>query len=88
MRVSPADPPKPPYGVQQDYQVLEGMEDAILVLDEDARIIWANAASHRMLGYEPGWAGKVSALADRILTASGSETLEFEIGRASCRERV
>ncbi|MDN7011893.1 PAS domain S-box protein [Methanoculleus sp. FWC-SCC3] len=57
------------------------MEDAVLVLDEDARIIWVNTASRRMLGVhetEPGQAGAVSDLADKILAAPGNGTLEFE----------
>ncbi|KLK88899.1 histidine kinase [Methanoculleus sediminis] len=59
------------------------MEDAVLVLDEDARIVWANTASHRMLGVhedEPGQARQVSELAGNILAArgNGSRVLECE----------
>ncbi|WP_243669219.1 hypothetical protein [Methanoculleus chikugoensis] len=41
----PAKPPERLHGAQPDYRILEGMEDAVLVLDEDARIVWANTAS-------------------------------------------
>ncbi|KDE55693.1 PAS domain S-box protein [Methanoculleus sp. MH98A] len=79
--MAPVDPPERLHGAQPDYRVLEGMEDAVLVLDEDARIIWVNTASRRMLGVhetEPGQAGAVSDLADKILAAPGNGTLEFE----------
>ncbi|KAF5090276.1 Adaptive-response sensory-kinase SasA [anaerobic digester metagenome] len=79
--MTPAEPPERLHGAQPDYRVLDGMEDAVLVLDEDARIIWANTASRRMLGLhkgEPGQTGSVSDLADRVLAAPGNGTLEFE----------
>jgi len=79
--VTPAEPPERLHGAQPDYRILEGMEDAVLVLDEDARIIWANAASRRVLGVhegETGQAGAVIELADKALAAPGNGTLEFK----------
>lgn len=81
--MTPAKPSEHLNSTQPDYQILEGTKDAILVLDEDAHIIWANAASRRMLGLhgsEPGQAGILSVLADRVLAApgNGNKTLEFK----------
>ncbi|WP_244987753.1 PAS domain S-box protein [Methanoculleus chikugoensis] len=79
--MTPAKPPERLHGAQPDYRILEGMEDAVLVLDEDARIVWANTASRRVLGVHEGEtrrAGAVSELADKVLAAPGNGTLEFE----------
>ncbi|MDD3857483.1 MAG: PAS domain S-box protein, partial [Methanoculleus sp.] len=79
--MTPAEPPERLHGAQPDYRILDGMEDAVLVLDEDARIVWANTASRRMLGVhesDPGQAGAVIELADKVLAAFGDGTLECE----------
>mgnify|MGYP000857309652 CR=1 FL=1 len=79
--MTPTEPPERLHGAQPDYRILDGMEDAVLVLDEDARIVWANTASRRMLGVhesDPGQAGAVIELADKVLAAFGDGTLECE----------
>ncbi len=83
--VTPAEPPDHIYGAQPEYRILEGFEDGILVVDGNARIIWANTACRRMLGVpesEPGRIvdalGAMSDLADRVLATSGNTIPEFE----------
>ena len=49
--MTPADPSEYLYGAQPDYRILEGIQDAVLVLDEDGRVIWANAGFARLSGY-------------------------------------
>ncbi len=49
--MTPAEPSECLYGAQPDYRILEGIQDAVLVLDEDGRVIWANAGFARLSGY-------------------------------------
>ncbi|WP_292728183.1 PAS domain S-box protein [Methanoculleus sp.] len=74
--MTPTEPPEHLYGAQPEYRILEGLEDAILVVDGNARIIWANTAFRRMFGVpgsEPGQTVDalvaMSDLADRVLAA-------------------
>ncbi len=85
--MTPTEPPEHLYGTQPDYRILEGIEDAILVVDGNAGIIWANTACRRVLGVpgnEPGQIaealGAMSDLADRVLAApeDGDRITEFE----------
>ncbi|MFA7562257.1 MAG: PAS domain S-box protein [Methanoculleus sp.] len=81
--MTPTGPREPRYGAQPDYRILEGLDDAILVVDETGRIIWANAASRRIPGLDendPEQAEKVREIAGRTLAAPGSgvRTREFE----------
>ncbi|MDN5340653.1 MAG: hypothetical protein PWQ30_1762 [Euryarchaeota archaeon] len=79
--MTPAEPPEDLHGAQPDYQILEGIEDAILVLDENDSIIWANTASRRLFGVHesnPGQAGTVVELADKVLAAFGDGTPKCE----------
>ena len=81
--MTPTDPSDSLYGTQPDYRILEGIDDAILVVDDDGRIIWANTTSRRILSLcekDPEQEERVRDLADRILSAPcGNErTREFE----------
>jgi len=85
--VTSIEPPEHSCGAQPDYWILEGLEDAVLVVDEDAGILWANTACRRILGVpgsEPGQIadtlGRMSDLTRRVLEApeNGDRIPEFE----------
>src|ERR1051326_8076890 len=76
------------------------IEDGVLVVDENGRVIYFNQAVTRLLGWQPGVEGRpVQELFSELdwaeiarFDAAGGQRVgrhEFEeIGRASCRERV
>ncbi|WP_292366523.1 MULTISPECIES: PAS domain S-box protein [unclassified Methanoculleus] len=73
------EPPDRIYSAQPDYRILEGMEDAFLVVDEDAGIIWANTACRRMLGVPGSEPGQIAeALGAMSNLADGDRIPEFE----------
>ncbi len=77
--MTPAEPPDHIYAAQPDYRILEGLEDAVLVVDEGAGIIWANAACRRMLGVPGNEPGRIAeALGAMSNLADGDRIPEFE----------
>jgi PAS domain S-box-containing protein len=48
--VTPFNPLEPPHDARAVCQILDGIDDGILLIDDEYEIVWANLALRRMLG--------------------------------------
>ncbi|HOI13895.1 MAG TPA: PAS domain S-box protein [Methanoculleus sp.] len=77
--MTPAESPDHSYGAQPDYRTLDGIEDAVLVVDEDDGILWANPASRRMLGVPGSEPGQITDMLEAICRLADETSIpEFE----------
>lgn len=80
--MTPAESPEHPHGTPPEYRILNSIEDAVVVVDEDGGIVWGNPAFRRIagslatvraLGFRPGPKDPVSEFGCRLRDRSGEE---------------
>lgn len=85
--MTPIEPPGTLYDALLAYRILDAIDDGLLLVDDDAGVIWANSVFRRMLGAPTGdlkqavgAIGAAGSLVENILTAlkRGDEIPAFE----------